>query len=39
MKRQTFGYEKDSEEYISLYNKMVPQYDKEKFENKWKNLM
>ena len=33
-----FGYEKDSEEYISLYNKMVPQYDKEKFENKWKKL-
>ena len=33
-----FGYEKDSEEYISLYNKMVPQYDKDKFENKWKRL-
>ena len=31
-------YGEDSEEYISLYNKMVPQYDKEKFENKWKKL-
>lgn len=33
-----FGYEKDSEEYIKLYNKMVPQYDREKFENKWRRL-
>lgn len=33
-----FGYEKDSEEYINLYNKMVPQYDRDKFENKWKKL-
>ena len=33
-----FGYEKDSEEYINLYTKMVPQYDRDKFENKWKKL-
>lgn len=35
---KVFGYEKDSEEYIKLYKKMVPQYDREKFENKWKKL-
>lgn len=33
-----FGYKKDSDEYINLYNKMVPQYDREQFENKWKRL-
>ena len=33
-----FGYQKDSEEYEKLYKKMVPQYDREKFENKWKKL-
>lgn len=33
-----FGYEKGSEEYEKLYKKMVPQYDREKFENKWKKL-
>lgn len=35
---KVFGYEKDSDEYIKLRNKMVPQYDKEKFEGKWKRL-
>ncbi len=35
---KVFGYEKDSEEYIKLYDKMVPQYDRDKFENKWKRL-
>lgn len=35
---KVFGYEKNSEEYIKLYNKMVPQYDREKFENKWRRL-
>lgn len=35
---KVFGYEKDSDEYIKLRNKMVPQYDKEKFESKWKRL-
>ena len=33
-----YGYEKNSEEYIKLYKKMVPLYDREKFENKWKRL-
>lgn len=33
-----FGYEKDSEEYKKLYRKMVPQYDRQKFEGKWKRL-
>lgn len=33
-----FGYEKNSDEYIRLYNKMVPQYDRNKFESKWKRL-
>lgn len=35
---KVFGYEKDSEEYLKLYGKMVPQYDREKFENKWRRL-
>lgn len=35
---KVFGYEKDSEEYLKLYSKMVPQYDREKFENKWRRL-
>jgi DNA (cytosine-5)-methyltransferase 1 len=35
---KVFGYEKDSEEYRKLHDKMVPQYDREKFENKWKRL-
>lgn len=35
---KVFGYEKDSEEYNKLYDKMVPQYDRDKFENKWKRL-
>lgn len=35
---KVFGYEKDSLEYKKLYDKMVPQYDKDKFENKWKKL-
>lgn len=33
-----FGYEKDSKEYLRLYSKLVPQYDRDKFENKWKRL-
>lgn len=35
---KVFGYEKDSDEYNKLHDKMVPQYDREKFENKWKRL-
>ena len=33
-----YNYEKDSKEYKLLKRKMVPQYDREKFENKWKRL-
>lgn len=33
-----FGYAKDSEEYAKLHDKMVPQYDRNKFENKWRKL-
>lgn len=33
-----FGYSEGSEEYNKLYKKMVPQYDRDKFENKWKRL-
>lgn len=33
-----FGYEMNSDEYIKLHDKMVPQYDREQFENKWKRL-
>ena len=33
-----FGYEENSVEYRRLYKKMVPQYSKENFENKWKKL-
>lgn len=33
-----FGYQEGSDEYIKLYHKMVPQYDRDKFENKWKRL-
>lgn len=35
---KVFGYERGSEEYTKLHDKMVPQYDREKFENKWKRL-
>ncbi len=33
-----FGYEKDSEAYNKLKKKMVPQYNRTKFENKWRRL-
>lgn len=33
-----FGYEPGSEEYDKLHKKMVPAYDRDKFENKWKRL-
>ncbi|WP_034210545.1 DNA cytosine methyltransferase [Lachnospira multipara] len=33
-----FGYEKNTEAYENLKKKMVPKYDREKFENKWKRL-
>ncbi len=33
-----YGYEIGSEEYNRLYKKMVPQYDRGKFENKWRKL-
>ena len=33
-----FGYEKGTDEYNKLYKKMVPVYDRDKFENKWKRL-
>lgn len=33
-----FGYVEGSEEYKKLYKKMVPCYDREKFEGKWKKL-
>lgn len=33
-----YGYEEGTEEYSKLYKKMVPQYDREQFENKWKRL-
>lgn len=35
---KVYGYEKDSDEYFKLYNKMVPKYDRDKFESKWKRL-
>ncbi len=34
-----FGYEKNSDEYELLKQKMVPQYDRDKFENRWKRLI
>ncbi len=33
-----FNYEYGSENYIKLKKKMVPVYDRDKFENKWKRL-
>lgn len=33
-----FGYKKGTEEYEKLNLKMVPQYDRKKFESKWKRL-
>ena len=33
-----FGYEPGSENYYKLQKKMVPVYDRDKFENKWKRL-
>lgn len=33
-----FGYPENSSEYIKLKNKMIPKYDRNKFENKWKRL-
>lgn len=33
-----FGYQPDSKEYEDLRSKMVPVYDRDKFENKWKRL-
>lgn len=33
-----FGYERGSENYEKLRKKMVPVYDRDKFENKWKRL-
>lgn len=33
-----FGYEKGTENYEKLRKKMVPVYDRDKFENKWKRL-
>lgn len=33
-----FGYQEGSDEYIKLRKKMVPIYDRDKFENKWKRL-
>ena len=33
-----FGYESGTEEYNKLQKKMVPVYDRDKFENKWKRL-
>lgn len=33
-----FGYKKGTDEYNKLYKKMVPVYDRDKFENKWKRL-
>ncbi len=33
-----FGYEPQSEEYKKLYKKMVPIYNRDKFDNKWKRL-
>lgn len=35
---KVFGYERGTDEYNKLHDKMVPQYDREKFENKWKRL-
>lgn len=33
-----FGYEPGSDEYKKLHKKMVPIYDRDKFDNKWKRL-
>ena len=33
-----FGYQPDSNEYDELKSKMVPVYDRDKYENKWKRL-
>ena len=35
---ELFGYEPGSDEYIKLHKKMVPVYDREKFDSKWKRL-
>ena len=35
---KVFGYVPNSEEYNKLHDKMVPAYDRDKFENKWKRL-
>lgn len=35
---KVFGYQSNSDEYKKLYSKMVPSYDRDKFENKWKRL-
>lgn len=35
---KVFGYAKDSIEYEKLKSKMIPIYDREKFENKWRRL-
>jgi len=35
---KVLGLEKGSQEYNKLHNKMVPIYDREQFENRWKKL-
>ena len=35
---KVFGYEPGTEEYTKLHDKMVPVYDRDQFENKWKRL-
>ena len=35
---RVFGYKENTEEYAKLRKKMVPIYDREKFEGKWKRL-
>lgn len=35
---EILGYEFESEEYLKLKKKMVPVYDREKFERKWQKL-
>lgn len=35
---EILGYEKGSKEYVKLHDKMVPQYARDKFEDKWKKL-
>lgn len=35
---KVFGYEPGTEEYNKLHEKMVPVYDRDKFENRWKRL-